>query len=137
MTMEDFGGRYFNVLLKKTLFDKVKYDCIVIDDYKMHDLIHESASKFFAQECVDALDDERSFLEISETIRHLSVLNEKPYILRKIEKFKHLHSLFLFYKASDEDICSALTKIFEASINLRLLYIFAPYLKVILRILEI
>ncbi|XP_020682458.1 putative disease resistance protein RGA4 [Dendrobium catenatum] len=131
MTMEDFRGRYFDVLLKKALFDKVKYDFIVRDDYKMHDLIHEPASKFFAQECINALDDERSFLEISETIRHLSVLNAKSYILRKIEKFKHLHSLFLFYKASDEDISSALTKIFEASTNLRLLYVFASYLKVI------
>ncbi|XP_028557280.1 putative disease resistance protein RGA4 [Dendrobium catenatum] len=130
--IEDIGERYFDVLLKKALFDKVKYDCIVRDDYKMHDLIHESASKFFAQECVDVLDDEKSFLKISETIRHLSVLNAKPYILSKIEKFKHLHSLFLFYKVSDEDICSALTKIFEASTNLWLLYVFAPYLKVIL-----
>ncbi|KAI0514175.1 hypothetical protein KFK09_010210 [Dendrobium nobile] len=51
--MEDIGGRYFDVLVKKALFENVKYDCTVRDNYKMHDLIHESASKIFAQECVD------------------------------------------------------------------------------------
>ncbi|PKU80558.1 Disease resistance protein RGA2 [Dendrobium catenatum] len=63
MTMEDIGGRYFDVLVKKALFDKVG------DDYKMHNLIHESASKFFAHECGKLVDDEESSLKISETIR--------------------------------------------------------------------
>ncbi|KAL0920682.1 hypothetical protein M5K25_009841 [Dendrobium thyrsiflorum] len=120
MTTEDNGGRYFDVLLKKNLFDKVG------DDYKMHDLIHESASKFFAQECGKLMDDEESSLKISETIRHLSVLNAKPDILKKIEKFKHLHSLFLFYKSSNQDNCSALTEIFKALRSLRLLSIWTP-----------
>ncbi|PKU79429.1 disease resistance protein RGA2-like [Dendrobium catenatum] len=52
MTMEDIGGRYFDVLVKKALFDKDG------DDYKMHDLIHESASRFFAQVCGKLVDDE-------------------------------------------------------------------------------
>ncbi|KAI0503621.1 hypothetical protein KFK09_014555 [Dendrobium nobile] len=118
MTMEDIGGRYFDALVKKALFDKVG------DDYKMHDLIHESASKFFAQVCGKFVDGEESSLKISETIRHLSVLNAKPYILRKIEKLKHLHSLFLFYKDfDDQDLCSGLIEVLKASRSLRLLYI--------------
>ncbi|XP_020691528.1 disease resistance protein RGA2-like [Dendrobium catenatum] len=117
MTMEDIGGRYFDVLVKKALFDKVE------DDYKMHDLIHESASKFFAQECGKLVDDEESSLKISETIRHLSVRTTNPNILRKIEKFKHLHSLFFFYKNSNEqDLCSGLIEIFKSLRSLRLLY---------------
>ncbi|PKU63072.1 putative disease resistance protein RGA3 [Dendrobium catenatum] len=129
MTMEDIGGRYFDVLVKKDLFDKVGYGYKVGYHYKMHVLIQESASKFFAQECVEVVDDEKSSLEISETIRHLSVLNAKPYILSKIEKFKHLHSLFLFYKVSNQDICSELIEIFKALRSLRLLYLYAPDLK--------
>ncbi|KAL0927786.1 hypothetical protein M5K25_001996 [Dendrobium thyrsiflorum] len=124
MTMEYIGGRYFDVLVKRTLFDKVG------DDYKMHNLIHDSASKYFEQECGKLVDDEEPSLKISGTIRHLSV-QTCPNILRKIEKFKHLHSLFLFYKASNEDICSALIEIFKTSRNLRLLYVYAPDLETI------
>ncbi|KAL0928345.1 hypothetical protein M5K25_000221 [Dendrobium thyrsiflorum] len=125
MTMEDIGRRYFDVLVKKALFDKVD------DDYKMHDLIHESASKFFAHECGKLVDDEESSLKNFETIRHLSVRTTNPVILRKIENFKHLHSLFLFYEGSNQDHCSALIKIFEASRCLRLLYIHIDKLKMI------
>ncbi|XP_020698138.2 putative disease resistance protein RGA3 [Dendrobium catenatum] len=117
-TMEDIGGRYFDVLVKKALFDKVGYR------YKMHDLIHESASKFFAQVCGKLMDDEESSLKISETIRHLSILNAKPDILRKIEKLKHLHSLFLFYEDfNDQDLCNGLIEVLKSSRSLRLLYI--------------
>ncbi|KAI0496742.1 hypothetical protein KFK09_023066 [Dendrobium nobile] len=122
--MEDIGGRYFDVLVKKNLIDKVG------DDYKMHDLIHESASKFFAQKYGKLIVDEESPLnQIYETIRHLSVQTTNLDILRKIEKFKHLHSLFLFYEDSNQDLGSALTKIFEASRCLRLLYICTDELK--------
>ncbi|KAI0513476.1 hypothetical protein KFK09_009499 [Dendrobium nobile] len=127
MTMEDIGGRYFDVLVKKALFDKFEaddYDLVVRYNYKMHDLIHESACRFFAQVSGKLVDDEESSLKISETIRHLSVLNAKPDILRKIEKLKHLHSLFLFYEDfHDQDLCSGLTEIFKVSRSLRLLYI--------------
>ncbi|KAI0514160.1 hypothetical protein KFK09_010194 [Dendrobium nobile] len=121
MTMEDIGGRYFDVLVKKALFDKVG------DDYKMHDLIHESASKFFAQVCGKLLNDEESSLKISYTIRHLSVLTTNLEILKKIEKFRHLHSLFLFYEDSNQDLCSALIELFNASKSLRVLYICVLY----------
>ncbi|KAH0461880.1 hypothetical protein IEQ34_009455 [Dendrobium chrysotoxum] len=124
MTMEDVGGRYYDVFVRKTLFDKVR------DDYKMHDLIHESASKFFAQECGKLVDDEESSLKISETIRHLSV-QTCPDILRKIEKVKHLHSLFLFYEDFNQDLYSALIEIFKVSRCLRLLYIRTDELQMI------
>ncbi|XP_028550238.1 putative disease resistance protein RGA3 [Dendrobium catenatum] len=126
MTMEDIGGRYFDVLVKKALFDKFEVeddDLVVGYNYKMHDLIHESASKFFAQVCCKLVDYEESSLKISETIRHLAVLNAKPDIFRKIEKLKHLHSLFLFYEDSNHDLFNTLIEIFEASRFLRLLYI--------------
>ncbi|KAI0503614.1 hypothetical protein KFK09_014548 [Dendrobium nobile] len=130
MTMEDIGGMHFDVLVKKALFDKfeIKKDFEVVgyNYYKMHDLIHESASNFFAQACGKLVDDEESSLKISETIRHLSILNAKPDILRKIEKLKHLHSLFLFYKDfNDQDLSSGLSEVLKASRRLRLLYISA------------
>ncbi|KAI0496748.1 hypothetical protein KFK09_023072 [Dendrobium nobile] len=124
--MEDIGARYFDVLVKKNLIDKVG------DDYKMHDLIHESASKFFAQKCGKLVVDEDSPLnQISETIRHLSVQTTNLDILRKIEKFKHLHSLFLFYEDSNQDFGSTLIKIFKTSRCMRLLYIRTDELKMI------
>ncbi|KAI0503609.1 hypothetical protein KFK09_014543 [Dendrobium nobile] len=127
ITMEDIGGRYFDALVKKALFDKfevVDYDLTVTYNYKMHDLIHESASRFFSQVCCKLVGNEVSSLKISETIRHLSVLNAKPNILRKIEKLKHLHSLFLFYKDfNDQDLCNGLIEVLKTSRSLRLLYI--------------
>ncbi|KAH0463641.1 hypothetical protein IEQ34_008223 [Dendrobium chrysotoxum] len=126
MIMEDIGRRYFDVLVKKALFDKFGYGYKVGYYYKMHDLIHESASKFFAQECGILVDYEESSLKISETIRHLSVQTMNPNIIRKIEKFKHLHSVFLFYKYFNEDFWSALIEIFKASRSLRLLYVYVP-----------
>ncbi|KAL0928375.1 hypothetical protein M5K25_000251 [Dendrobium thyrsiflorum] len=91
-----------------------------------------TASKFFKHECGKLVDDEELSFKISESIRHLSVQTTNPIILRKIEKFKHLHSLFLFYKGSNQDHCSALIKIFEASRCLCLLYIHIDKLEMIL-----
>ncbi|PKU77673.1 Putative disease resistance protein RGA4 [Dendrobium catenatum] len=124
MIMEDIGGSYFDVLVKKALFDKVGYY------YKMHDLIHESAYKFFAQICSKLGDDEELSLKISETIRYLSV-QICPDVLKKIEKLKHLHSLFLFYEKSNQNLCSALIQIFKASRCLCLLYIHIGELEMI------
>ncbi|KAI0514144.1 hypothetical protein KFK09_010178 [Dendrobium nobile] len=120
MTMEDIGGRYFDVLVKKALFDKVG------DDYKMHDLIHESASRFFAQVCGKLVDDEESSSKIPETLRHLFVRTTNPNILRKIKKFKHLRSLFLDGEDSNQDIFYALIEMFKASRSLRFLYLLLP-----------
>ncbi|XP_020690801.1 putative disease resistance RPP13-like protein 1, partial [Dendrobium catenatum] len=94
MVSEDIGRRYFDVLVKKKLYD------------------------------------EESSLKIFETIRHLFVLTKNPDILKKIEKFKHLHSLLLFYGNSNQDLCSALIEIFKASRCL-LLYLFTNELEMI------
>ncbi|XP_028550857.1 putative disease resistance protein RGA3 [Dendrobium catenatum] len=126
MTMEDIGGRYFDVLVKKTLFDKVDDNYYTGYYYKMHDLIHESASKFFAHVCSKLVDDEELSFKIPETLRHLSVQTTNPNFLRKIEKFKHLRSLFLFCEDSNQDICNALIKMLKASRSLRLLYLLRP-----------
>ncbi|KAH0462959.1 hypothetical protein IEQ34_007541 [Dendrobium chrysotoxum] len=125
-TMEDMGGRYFDLLVKKSFFDKFGCD-IDFAYYKMHDLLHKLAQSVFIQECLRVEDSTKLPSKIPETLRHLSVQTTNLDILRKIEKFKHLHSLFLFYKDSNQDLCSALIKIFKASRSLRLLYLFAPY----------
>ncbi|KAH0463164.1 hypothetical protein IEQ34_007746 [Dendrobium chrysotoxum] len=74
-------------------------------------------------ECGKLIDDEESSDKNFETIRHLSVQTTNSDIIKKIGQFKYLHSLFLFYKTSNKDLCSALIKIFKASRCLRLLYI--------------
>ncbi|KAL0928411.1 hypothetical protein M5K25_000290 [Dendrobium thyrsiflorum] len=125
MIMEDIGRRYFDILVKKALFDKFG------NYYKMHDLIHDSASKFFEHECGKLVDDEESSLKNFKTIRHLSVQTTNPDILRKIETFKHLHSLFLFCEDSNEDLCSALIEILKTSRCLRLLCIHFDELEMI------
>ncbi|KAH0463287.1 hypothetical protein IEQ34_007869 [Dendrobium chrysotoxum] len=124
-TMEDIGGRYFDVLVKKSFFDKFEY-YLDFANYKMHDLLHELAQSVSIQECLRVDDSIKLPSIIPGTLRHLSVQTTDLDILRRIGKFKHLHSLFLFYKASNQDLCSALIEIFKASRSLRLLYIWAP-----------
>ncbi|XP_028549015.1 putative disease resistance protein RGA4 [Dendrobium catenatum] len=123
--MEDIGGRYFDVLVKKNFFDKFgRY-------YKMHDLIHELAQLISIHECLRVENSTKLLSKIHETLRHLSIETTNLDILRKIEKFKHLHSLFLVYEDSNPDLCSALIDIFKASRCLRLLYIRTHELKMI------
>ncbi|PKU78741.1 Putative disease resistance protein RGA4 [Dendrobium catenatum] len=124
-TMEDIGGRYFDVLAKKSFFDK--FD----KGYKMHDLLHKLAQSVFKQECLRVEDSTKLPSKIPETLRHLSIKTTNLDILRQIEKFKHLHSLFLFYEGSNQDLCGALIKIFKASRCLRLLYIHTHELEMI------
>ncbi|KAL0920668.1 hypothetical protein M5K25_009823 [Dendrobium thyrsiflorum] len=57
MIMEDIGRRYFDDMVNRSFFNKVG------DGYKIHDLMHELASKIFREECG----------KLSETIRHLPV----------------------------------------------------------------
>ncbi|KAI0531114.1 hypothetical protein KFK09_000666 [Dendrobium nobile] len=119
-TMEDIGGRYFDVLVKKSFFDKFgRY-------YKMHDLIHELAQSVSIHECLRVEDDTKLPSIIPKTLRHLSIETTNPEIIKKIGQFKCLHSLILFYRTSNQDLCNALTEIFKASRSLRLLYIKAP-----------
>ncbi|PKU60960.1 putative disease resistance protein RGA4 [Dendrobium catenatum] len=124
-TMEDIGGRYFDDLVKKSFFDKFG------PYYKMHDLIHELAQLVSIHECLRVEDSTKLHSIIPETLRHLSVQTTNADIIKKIEKFKYLHSLFLFDRTFNQDLCNALTEIFKASRNLRLLYISSIPLKTI------
>ncbi|KAL0920680.1 hypothetical protein M5K25_009839 [Dendrobium thyrsiflorum] len=121
-TMEDIGGRYFDDLVRNSFFDKVEDSPC----YKMHVLLHETASKFYPHEYSRVMDDEKLPPEISETIRHLYIQTINPDILREIGKVKYLHSLFLSYEASNQDFSNALTEILKASKSLRLLRIRTP-----------
>ncbi|KAL0920591.1 hypothetical protein M5K25_009736 [Dendrobium thyrsiflorum] len=127
-TMEDIGGRYFDVLVKKSFFDK-------FDDfggyYKMHDLIHELAQSVSIHECLRVEDGTKLPSIIPKTLRHLSVKTTNPNIMRKIGQFKYLHSLFLFYEASNHQYTSPLIEIFKASRSLRLLHVSSKCLKTI------
>ncbi|KAH0455052.1 hypothetical protein IEQ34_016976 [Dendrobium chrysotoxum] len=53
---KDIGGRYFDVLVKKSLFDKTRHQYITY--YRMHDLLHELAQFVSAQESFRAACDE-------------------------------------------------------------------------------
>ncbi|KAL0924552.1 hypothetical protein M5K25_005390 [Dendrobium thyrsiflorum] len=117
-TMEDIGGMYFDVLVKKSFFDKCEGR--FRQYYKMHDLIHELAQSVSIRECLRVEDGTKLPSIIPKTLRHLSVQNTNPDIIKKIGQFKYLHSLFLSYEASNQDI-NALIEIFKASRSLRLL----------------
>ncbi|PKU76595.1 putative disease resistance protein RGA3 [Dendrobium catenatum] len=121
-TMEDIGGRYFDVLVKKNFFDKFEIDG---QYYKMHDLIHELARLVSIHECLRVEDGTKLPSIIPKTLRHLFIKTTNPNIIKNIVQFKYLHSLFLFYEASNADLCNALIEIFKASRSLRLLYIWA------------
>ncbi|PKU76948.1 Putative disease resistance protein RGA4 [Dendrobium catenatum] len=124
-TMEDVGGMYFDVLVKKSFFDKFE-DPIGQYYYKMHDLIHELAQSVSMHECLRVEDGIKLPSIIPKTLRHLFVKTTNPDIIKKIGQFKYLRSLFLFIEASNQDLCSALIEIFKALRSLRLLFIWAP-----------
>ncbi|XP_028551525.1 putative disease resistance protein RGA4 [Dendrobium catenatum] len=116
-TMEDTGGRYFDTLVKKSFFDK--YD----NYYKMHDLLHKLAQSVSTQECFRIEGEFELSYRIPETIRHLAVNTNNLEVVRKIEKFKNLHSLHLTYSKDDQDFVDVLTKIFETLRSICLLCI--------------
>ncbi|XP_028551625.1 uncharacterized protein LOC114579881 [Dendrobium catenatum] len=95
---EDIGGRYFDVLVKKSFFDNIQFQHITY--YKMHDLLHELTIS--AQECFRVFGDEELLFSILETIRHLSVDVSNLKVLKKIEKFKNLCTLYLYYREDDK-----------------------------------
>ncbi|KAI0514053.1 hypothetical protein KFK09_010087 [Dendrobium nobile] len=131
-TMEDIGGRYFHVLVKKNFFDVAQY---YKKRYKMHDLIHELAQSLSIYECLRIEDSTKLPSMIPKTLRYLSVNTTNPDIIKKIGQFKYLHALFLYYLPSNQDI-SALIEIFKALRSLRLLDIFAPTLELMLEKIE-
>ncbi|KAI0514197.1 hypothetical protein KFK09_010232 [Dendrobium nobile] len=89
----------------------------------MHDLIHELAQSFFIHECLRVEDSTKLPSIIPKTLRHLAIETTNSDIIKKIGQFKYLHSLILFYRTFNQDLCNALTEIFKASRSLPLLYI--------------
>ncbi|KAI0502328.1 hypothetical protein KFK09_017276 [Dendrobium nobile] len=134
-TIEDIGGRYFDVLVKKSFFDKFELGNDNFS-YKMHDLLHELAQSVSMQECLRVNDGIRLSSRIPETLRPLSIQTSDLDILRRIGKLKHLHSLFLscedFNEDSNKDLCNTLIEMFQASRSLRLLCICTDSLEMIL-----
>ncbi|KAL0915928.1 hypothetical protein M5K25_013396 [Dendrobium thyrsiflorum] len=121
-TMEDIGRMYFDVLVKKSFFDKFD-NGVGGGYYKMHDLIHDLAQSISIHECLRVGDGIKLPSIIPKTLRHLSVETTNPDIIEKIGQFKYLHSLLLIIKAFSQDICNALNEILKVSRSIRLLYI--------------
>ncbi|KAI0514231.1 hypothetical protein KFK09_010266 [Dendrobium nobile] len=124
-TMEDIGGRYFDILVNKSFFDKYE------NYYKMHDLLYKLAQSVSAQECFRIEGEKELHYRIPETIRHLAVNSNNLEVVRKIKKFKNLHSLHLTFNKDVQDFVYVLTKIFETLRTIRLLCINNQHLKLI------
>ncbi|XP_020597408.1 putative disease resistance protein RGA3, partial [Phalaenopsis equestris] len=118
-TLEDIGGRYFDVLVRKSFFDEFQDDERIY--YKMHDLLHEFAQSISSEECFRFVGDNVLSFKIPKNVRHLFAQTENPEVLRMIKDVKNLHSLFL--TVVDQDFTEILTEIFEASRRIRLLFI--------------
>ncbi|XP_020581045.1 putative disease resistance protein RGA3 [Phalaenopsis equestris] len=133
-TMEDIGGRYFNNLVKKSLFDEfqTKYETY----YKMHDLLHELVQSVSAEECSRFMENKELPYRIPKTIRHLFISTKNLEMLKMIKEFKYLHSLFLIYHGCYQDITDALPEVFKATKGIRLLFISSPFVQTIPEAIE-
>ncbi|XP_020588465.1 putative disease resistance protein RGA3 [Phalaenopsis equestris] len=118
-TLEDIGGRYFDVLVRKSFFDEFHdYKRIY---YKMHDLLHDLAESISSEECFGFVGDDVLSFKLPKNVRHLFVKTENPEVLRMIIDVKNLHSLFL--TVDYQDLTEILIEIFGASRRIRLLFI--------------
>ncbi|KAL0920595.1 hypothetical protein M5K25_009740 [Dendrobium thyrsiflorum] len=120
------GERYFDILVKKSLFDEFhdKYKTY----YKLHDLLHEMIRSVSIQECFSIVGDEELFLRKPETIRYLFVETRNLVVLKEIEKCKKLHSLIVCNFMSNEEFVVVLAKICTTLTSIRLMCINAPFL---------
>lgn len=141
-SMEDIGGKYFDVLVKKSIFEKVEDNHRNITYYLMHDMLHELAQSVSAQVCARVVCDDKFPVGLPDSIRHLSVVTSKLTVLGEMKNFKNLRSLFLSYYGDntllentyhivDQSFDFMLAKIIKASKNIRLLCVCAPHFKVI------
>ncbi|PKU80399.1 Disease resistance protein RGA2 [Dendrobium catenatum] len=126
-TLKDVGERYFDFLVKKSLFDKFQSKHGIY--YKLHDLLHMLVRSVSTQECFSVIGDEELLLGIPKTIRHLFVYTKNFEVLRKMKSFRNLRSLFLLYNHYEDFADGVLIEIFETLRSIRLLYICAPCLK--------
>ncbi|XP_020582219.1 putative disease resistance protein RGA3 [Phalaenopsis equestris] len=126
-TLVDIGGKYFDVLVRKSFFDKFQYYKRIY--YKMHDLLHDLAQSVSSDECFRFMGDDVLTFKIPKTIRHLYVKTENLDVLRMIKEAKKLRSLFLFSQRSVQDFTEILDEIFEASRKVHLLVICSHFEK--------
>ncbi|XP_020596732.1 putative disease resistance RPP13-like protein 1, partial [Phalaenopsis equestris] len=122
-TLEDIGGRHFDVLVRKSFFDEFQgYTGIY---YKMHDLLHDLAQSISSEECFGFVGEDGLSFKVPKNVRHLFVKTGNPEVVRMIKDVKNLHSLFL--RVHDLDFINILTEIFEVLRRIRLLFIYSPY----------
>ncbi|PKA60334.1 Putative disease resistance protein RGA1 [Apostasia shenzhenica] len=139
-TMEEIGGRYFDVLVKKSIFEKVEDNYRNVTYFLMHDLLHELAQSVSAQVCSRVVCDDKFPTGLPDTIQHLSVVTSKFSVLSEMGSFKKLRSLNLSYYGEKtflqnsfhdgQDFDHVLSQIIKASRSIRLLCIRAPHMKV-------
>ncbi|KAI0496882.1 hypothetical protein KFK09_023208 [Dendrobium nobile] len=122
-TTKDAGERYFNVLVKKSLFDKFQNKHRTF--YKLHDLLHEMVRFVSGQEYFSIIGDEELFIKNPETVRHLYVDTKNIDVFRNMKKFKKLRSLIVNYIWM-VSIFDELTEIFKTLKSLRLMCIHSP-----------
>ncbi|XP_020584326.1 putative disease resistance protein RGA1 [Phalaenopsis equestris] len=140
-SMEDVGGNYFDVLVKKSIFEKVEDSHRNTTYYLMHDLLHELAQSVSAQVCIRVVCDDKFPTGLPDSIRHLSVITSKLSVLGEMKNFKNLRSLFLSYigdktflensyYGDDVRFDLIFSQIIRASKSIRLLCVRAPHFKV-------
>ncbi|XP_020583441.1 disease resistance protein RGA2-like [Phalaenopsis equestris] len=123
-TLEAIGGRYFDVLVRRSFFDEFQDDKRIY--YKMHDLLHDLAQSISSEECCGFVGDNVLSFKIPNNVRHLFVKTGNPEVLRMIKDVKNLHSLFFINGNVFEDFTEVFTEIFKASRCIRLLFIDSP-----------
>ncbi|XP_020114698.1 putative disease resistance protein RGA3 isoform X1 [Ananas comosus] len=92
MRMEDIGRIYFDDLLSRSFFQKLKDHNG--NYYVMHDMIHELAQSVSKEECFRIESD--NVREIPSTVRHLSINTDALLQLTSICDLKNLRTLVFF-----------------------------------------
>ncbi|KAH0463015.1 hypothetical protein IEQ34_007597 [Dendrobium chrysotoxum] len=121
-TMKHKGERYFDNLVKKSLFDEfhAKYKTY----YKLQYLLREMIRSVSIQECFSIVGDEELFLQNPNIIRHLFV-ETRNLVVRRCT---NLHSLVVCNFMLNDEFIDVLRKICTTLRSIRLMCINAPFL---------
>ncbi|RWR91732.1 putative disease resistance protein RGA3 isoform X1 [Cinnamomum micranthum f. kanehirae] len=111
--LEEEGEKYFNALLRRSLFQQVDVGNIYSQSYKMHDLIHDLLKSVAGKEClvVEASmmnDLTRHVALFNDETRHLDLCNDdcagEPENLDASKKCKKLRSMII-HGPIDINVC--------------------------------